>query len=119
MRRTTTKFALVIVLLIVVAYIGLRQGVPAQSRPTIATEADFQRALKDVSNWGRWGKDDEMGSSNLITPAKRKQAAALVKEGISVSLAHDVVEEAAPDATTVLNRTLLNVSATGSADRYQ
>ncbi len=93
MRRTVTKFALVIVLLLVAAFIGSRQGVPAQSRPTIATEADFQRALKDVSNWGRWGKDDEMGSSNLITPAKRKQAAALVKEGISVSLAHDVVED--------------------------
>jgi kynurenine formamidase len=95
------------------------RAVQAQSRPTIATQADFQRAMKDVSNWGRWGKDDELGSSNLITPAKRKQAAALVKEGITVSLAHDVVEETAPDATAVLDRKLLNVSATGSADQYQ
>ena len=54
--------------------------------------------MKEVSNWGRWGPDDEMGASNLITPAKRKQAAALVKEGISVSLAHDVIQEDAPDA---------------------
>jgi hypothetical protein len=30
-----------------------------------------------------------MGTLNLITPAKRKQAAALVKEGFSVSLARD------------------------------
>ena len=95
------------------------RGATQQNRPTITTEADYQRALKEVSNWGRWGKDDELGSSNLITPAKRKQAAALVKEGISVSLAHDVVEETAPDATTVLKRTLLNVSATGSSDRYE
>jgi hypothetical protein len=30
-----------------------------------------------------------MGSVNLITPAKRKQAAALVRDGVSVSLARD------------------------------
>jgi kynurenine formamidase len=91
----------------------------AETRPTIATQADFERAMKEVSNWGRWGKDDQLGSSNLITPAKRRQAAALVKDGTSVSLAHDVAEETAPDATAVLNRKLLNVSATGSADQYQ
>src|SRR5262249_3209852 len=44
---------------------------------------------KDLSNWGRWGKDDEIGTLNLITPEKRKQAAGLVKEGFSVSLAGD------------------------------
>ena len=27
-----------------------------------------------LSNWGRWGKDDQRGTLNLITPAKRKQA---------------------------------------------
>ena len=35
------------------------------------------------------GKDDEIGALNLITPEKRKQAAGLVKEGFSVSLAGD------------------------------
>src|SRR3954465_3011605 len=106
-------------LAVAVLTVSARPRAAPEGRPTIATRADFQRAMKEISNWGRWGQDDELGSSNLITPAKRKQAAALVKEGISVSLAHDVVEEAAPDATPVLNRTLLNVSATGPADRYQ
>jgi hypothetical protein len=41
----------------------------------------------DLSNWGRWGKDDERGALNLITPQKTKAAAALVKEGVPVSLA--------------------------------
>ena len=45
--------------------------------------------MKELSNWGRWGKDDQMGTVNLITPAKRKIAAALVKEGYSVSLSSD------------------------------
>ena len=52
-----------------------------------ATRADFEQYMKDLSNWGRWGKDDQMGAVNLITPAKRKQALATVKEGVSVSLA--------------------------------
>ena len=46
--------------------------------------------MNGLSNWGRWGKDDQMGALNLITPAKRKQAAALVKEGYSVALEHEV-----------------------------
>jgi kynurenine formamidase len=44
---------------------------------------------KELSNWGRWGENDEIGTLNLITPAKRKQAAALVTEGFSVSLSTD------------------------------
>ena len=37
-------------------------------------------------NWGRWGKDDQKGVMNLVTPAKRVAAARLVKSGRSVSL---------------------------------
>jgi hypothetical protein len=25
------------------------------ARPTLANEADYVRALKELSNWGRWG----------------------------------------------------------------
>ncbi len=53
------------------------------------TQAQYERWQKELSNWGRWGKDDEMGTLNLITPAKRKQAAALVRDGFTVSLARD------------------------------
>src|SRR5205085_6956246 len=58
-------------------------------------------------------------ASNLITPAKRKEAAALVKEGLSISLAHDVIQEDAPDAGSKLDRTVLSVRDSGAADRYQ
>ena len=50
---------------------------------------EFDQLFKEVSNWGRWGKTDVLGTLNLITDAKRVQAAALVKHGIAVSLAHD------------------------------
>src|SRR5215470_10900486 len=61
------------------------------------TKEQFEQWKKDLSNWGRWGKDDEIGTMNFITPAKRKQAAALVKEGFSVSLASDADTEKAVD----------------------
>src|SRR5215510_9892016 len=89
------------------------------TRPTVATEADFRRAMKELSNWGRWGDKDELGAANLITPAKRKQALALAKDGITVSLAHDVIQESAVDAPTILERTVINVSPSVALDRYQ
>src|SRR5438093_12812335 len=88
-------------------------------RAAIATEADFRRAMKELSNWGRWGDDDELGAANLITPAKRKQALALAKDGLAISMAHDVAQEKAPDAANILERTVINVTATGATDRYQ
>src|SRR5947209_11781933 len=89
------------------------------ARPVIANEADFRRAMKELSNWGRWGKDDELGAANLITPAKRKQALALAREGVAISMAHDVVQEKAVDAPNILQRTLGNVASTGTTDMYQ
>ena len=90
-----------------------------QARPSLTTEADFLRAMEELSNWGRWGPDDGLGAANFITPAKRKAAAALVTEGISVSLAHDVIQEDAVDGGTYLDREVLRVSASGASDRYQ
>src|SRR5947208_13188980 len=52
----------------------------AQSRPAMTREI-FDQWMTELSNWGRWGKEDELGAVNLITAAKRKQAAALVREG--------------------------------------
>ncbi len=53
-----------------------------------------------LSNWGRWGPDDQRGTLNLITPAKTRAAASLVIDGVSVSLGHFVTEEVAIDSQT-------------------
>src|ERR1700740_2291183 len=77
---------------VIVATLALPGGVtPAQQSTThpLVTEAEYKRWQTELSNWGRWGKDDELGTLNLITPAKRKQALALAKEAFPVSLAHD------------------------------
>ncbi|OLC47991.1 MAG: hypothetical protein AUH43_10465 [Acidobacteria bacterium 13_1_40CM_65_14] len=68
----------------------LPQSANNHSWKPITNEAEFRQVMKELSNWGRWGPDDELGASNLITPAKRKQAAALVEEGLTTSLAHEV-----------------------------
>lgn len=45
------------------------------------------RALASkVSNWGRWGFDDEVGTLNLITAEHRARAAATVRAGRQISL---------------------------------
>jgi kynurenine formamidase len=77
--------------------------------------------MKDLSNWGRWGANDQLGTVNLITPAKRKEAAALVKVGIAVSLAHNVMTEKAPDNEPPFERimvTLGDEKSTYAIDRY-
>lgn len=53
------------------------------------TKADIDKMMKELSNWGRWGKTDQKGTANLITAAKRKAAASEVTEGFSVSMARD------------------------------
>jgi len=71
---------------------------PAASTPRYPTTAEeFDELFKKVSNWGRWGKDDQIGAANLVTAAKQKQAASLVKQGISVSLNHPAMTDASLD----------------------
>ncbi len=53
---------------------------------------------QELSNWGRWGPDDQRGTLNLITPQKTLQAAALVQVGETVTLQHFVSEEKTMDS---------------------
>ena len=50
-----------------------------------------------LSNWGRWGPDDRLGTLNLITPERRAAAGALVREGVAVSCALDIGTAPQPD----------------------
>jgi kynurenine formamidase len=74
---------------------------PAASAPRHApvTKAEADRWMTELSNWGRWGKDDQLGALNLITPEKRRQAMALAKSGTVISLERKIVPSRAPDDT--------------------
>ena len=79
---------------------GCSEGVLSSQEaksPHMVTQADMERWKAELSNWGRWGTEDQRGTLNLITPAKRVQAAALVTEGFAVSLARDAMTEVAVD----------------------
>ena len=38
------------------------------SMPALVTQDEYDQWLTELSNWGRWGPDDELGTLNLITP---------------------------------------------------
>src|SRR5260370_27573311 len=93
----------------------------AQSRQT-ATRETVDQWMTELSNWGRWGKDDERGAINLITAAKRKQAASLLKEGASFSLSRDAEKQKAADnhvpSGHEMIRTGVNNPGSSSGDRF-
>jgi kynurenine formamidase len=49
--------------------------------------ARISRLGRQLSNWGRWGPADELGTLNHITTERRRAAAALVETGEAISLA--------------------------------
>lgn len=65
---------------------------PALSQPGQRISRDtFDAWMTRLSNSGRWGADDQLGTLNLITPAKRRAAAQSVRDGITISLANELV----------------------------
>ena len=54
------------------------------------TRAQYDTWMTELSNWGRWGDDNQLGALNLITSAKRVEAARLVETGTVVSMARDM-----------------------------
>ncbi len=80
----------------------------AYGQPTV-TESEVDDWMESLSNWGRWGPDDQLGTINLITPATRLAAAKLVTEGISVSLARNVEKAEAVDNPRPFRHRMLNI----------
>jgi kynurenine formamidase len=86
-------------LILILFLLGSASAVSAQS-PGEVTPETIDRWMVELSNTGRWGAADERGTLNLITPEIMAAAASLVRAGVSVSLSHDYIKEAAEDATS-------------------
>src|SRR2546421_704977 len=54
--------------LAVFAVFALPESQAPASRPVVS-QAQYDAWQKELSNWGRWGPDDQLGTLNLITPA--------------------------------------------------
>ncbi|XVQ07445.1 cyclase family protein [Spirillospora sp. CA-255316] len=64
-------------------------------------DLDGVRALgRELSNWGRWGEDDERGTLNLITPEVVTAAATAVRRGVSFALSVPADENGPHDMKT-------------------
>jgi kynurenine formamidase len=112
--RTVSAIAITAAIVAVVA----ARVTHSQSAPNhTVSQEQMDKWKTELSNWGRWGKDDQKGTINLITPAKRKAAAALVKEGFAVSLARDADTVKSIDNPQPYEDVMTNVSATGSGDK--
>jgi kynurenine formamidase len=61
------------------------------------SEKEFRELFKRVSNWGRWGPDDELGTLNHLTPARVAGAVQLVERGECVSLSRPLDTQASLD----------------------
>ena len=61
---------------------------PSTQDPSVlVTLETLEKWETELSNWGRWGDDDQLGALNLITAGKRVEAARLVETGTVVSMA--------------------------------
>jgi kynurenine formamidase len=103
---------------VVISLVALASGQPFAQSAHRLTKADIDLWMQELSNWGRWGADDQLGTLNLITNEKRRQAAALVTEGYSVSLAHDVLTAPAVDNAEPFAQTMLPARGSFRMDRY-
>ncbi|MYF62258.1 MAG: cyclase family protein [Gammaproteobacteria bacterium] len=87
------------------------------SEPPLVSQEQFDRWLTELSNWGRFGPDDELGMANLITPAKRAEAARLVTEGFAVSLASNAQNYETADVPCPVEWQMVRATRTGASDQ--
>jgi len=89
---------------------------PSGPDSAVPTEAEVLSWFDSLSNWGRWGADDALGTLNLITPAKRAAAAQLVRSGEVVSMAWPLDTKAQPEHTSGSPQRLFFLTGQGLTD---
>ncbi len=103
MSKTSTLWLGAFVVLVVMACTTVDTQEPRYPRNV----EEFDELFQEHNNWGRWGADDELGTANLITAEKTREAAGLVRRGITVSLAHNPMpDEAADNPDAAFNHTM-------------
>ena len=98
---------------------ALKKYVKSNAPNAPVTRADYDRWRTEFKTWGRWGADDNKGTSNLITAQKVLSAVKLVKSGTVISLAANEPQQVAADvgAAGVFKRTT-NTTDVGTTDNY-
>ena len=81
--------------------------------PTTYTTPQIVELLERVSNWGRWGAEDQRGALNFITVVKRVAAARLVTSGETISLSLPLPTRPARDNPTPVTHLMIRSGQTG------
>ncbi len=68
-----------------------------KTNPSFVSAREFEQLFERVSNWGRWGADDEQGTLNYLKREHVRGGASLVKSGRTVSLSLPINTTAGPD----------------------
>ena len=76
MKRFTVSVALATLL---ASNILSMKSLAESKPPDFISAAGFENLLSQVSNWGRWGEDDQLGTLNLITTETRISASNWLK----------------------------------------
>ena len=82
------------------------------------SEKELASMFEELKNWGRWGSEDQMGALNLITPDKRRQAAGLIREGVSVSAALPLATRPGPFNTNPVLHYMTRAGDLASPEGY-
>jgi kynurenine formamidase len=80
--------------------------------------ADVVALHGELSNWGRWGSEDELGALNLITPEVTAAAAGTVRSGRTVSCARPLNTQAAPDNPAPVAHHMIGTATEGWGADY-
>jgi kynurenine formamidase len=82
---------------------------------TRLTVNEVKSLYEKISNWGRWGKEDQRGALNFITAQKRAAAARLVESGEIVSLSLPLSTKSGPDNPQPVQHMMLHAGPPGYA----
>ncbi len=70
----------------------------------VPTTEELDAMFEELTNWTRWGADDEQGTLHFLTDERRAAAAGQVSSGQSISLAHSTAPPGLPRLSTCTSR---------------
>jgi kynurenine formamidase len=89
----------------------------SETLPSLS-KAEVDSFHKSLSNWGRFGERDQLGTLNLISESKRRAAAGLVGSGRTVSCARPLPTEPAADNPQPVMHAMIGTASEGWGGDY-
>ena len=82
--------------------------------------SEVKAVYDKISNWGRWGKEDQRGALNFITPEKRAAGARLAQTGEIVSMSLPLSTKTSPENPQPVQHMMLHAggNAVASLDYF-